>query len=652
MRAAAVLGDGTPLELATQLARPQISDPPAAATALVRAGLLQDARELCFRHPILAGAVLGTLSAHERASAHAEAAELLRTRGAGPERVALQLLHAAPSGDPQVVADLRMAAGNAHDRGAPATAAVLLDRALEEPLDAQLRAELLLALGRAELATGSTAAGAEHLREAHRCAIDPVTRGVAVTLMGATPGDRASRRRIVELAESTVPHVEARDPALALRLRAIVALDDTSHDLPEPAGATAAEAAFLGHLVFARMRPGARAVEVADIALRAAGHADALLEEGTTWLGFTGIVLGLQWTDRLDEADRLLDRAIVVARRRGSITDFASALTIRAQGRRRAGRLRDAEADARSALEAMVDPNWSFARGVAPLACTLVDQGRAEDAAGELSGALIGEEILDTPPMLPVLLARMWVRAARREHAAALGDWEEALRRVQPRGANASWIEDFAVAADLHAAVGDRPAAEAVAARALELAEDWGTPRARGMALHMQARVRHGDIELLRSAVELLAESPARLEEARARVSLGAALRRAGHRVDSRQPLRDGFELARRCGAAGLAETARSELRASGIRLRRETATGADALTPSERRIADLAATGLSNPEIAQELFLTVKTIEMHLTRAYRKLDISSRRRACAGARPPGLVEFPRFAGQGWAFGF
>jgi DNA-binding CsgD family transcriptional regulator len=74
-----------------------------------------------------------------------------------------------------------------------------------------------------------------------------------------------------------------------------------------------------------------------------------------------------------------------------------------------------------------------------------------------------------------------------------------------------------------------------------------------------------------------------------------------------------------------LAETARSELRASGIRIQRTEATGADALTPSERRIADLAASGLSNPEIAQELFLTVKTIEMHLTRAYRKLDIHRR---------------------------
>ncbi|HEV2777181.1 MAG TPA: helix-turn-helix transcriptional regulator, partial [Solirubrobacteraceae bacterium] len=127
------------------------------------------------------------------------------------------------------------------------------------------------------------------------------------------------------------------------------------------------------------------------------------------------------------------------------------------------------------------------------------------------------------------------------------------------------------------------------------------------------------------ASVELLAQSPARLEEARARVALGGALRRDGHRVESREPLREGYELARRCGADALAETARSELRASGIRLRREALTGAAALTASEQRIAEMAAGGLSNPEIAQELFVTVKTIEMHLTHVYRKLDIGRR---------------------------
>jgi DNA-binding CsgD family transcriptional regulator len=183
------------------------------------------------------------------------------------------------------------------------------------------------------------------------------------------------------------------------------------------------------------------------------------------------------------------------------------------------------------------------------------------------------------------------------------------------------------VVAGVCAASGDRAGAQAAADRARVLAAAWDTPGARGQALYIQAQIAggHEAVDLLRGAVDLLSQSPARLAQARARVSLGAALRRGGHRVDSRTPLRDGYELARSCGADGLAERARSELRASGIRLRREPAAGADSLTPSERRIAEMAASGLSNPEIAQELFLTVKTIEMHLTRAYRKLDIRSR---------------------------
>jgi DNA-binding CsgD family transcriptional regulator len=108
-------------------------------------------------------------------------------------------------------------------------------------------------------------------------------------------------------------------------------------------------------------------------------------------------------------------------------------------------------------------------------------------------------------------------------------------------------------------------------------------------------------------------------------IDLGSALRRAGRRTDAREPLRAGYELARECGAHGVAETARLELAASGVRLRRERLTGAASLTASELRIADLAAAGASDAEIAQALFVTVKTVEMHLTHAYRKLDITRR---------------------------
>jgi DNA-binding CsgD family transcriptional regulator len=131
----------------------------------------------------------------------------------------------------------------------------------------------------------------------------------------------------------------------------------------------------------------------------------------------------------------------------------------------------------------------------------------------------------------------------------------------------------------------------------------------------------------------LLERSPARLELARSLVQLGSALRRAGQRSESRIPLRAGYDLAQQCGAAALAENARYQLAASGIRVRRERLTGAASLTPTERRIAEFAADGGTNAQIAQALFVTVKTVEMHLTHVYRKLGISGRGEVASALR-------------------
>jgi DNA-binding NarL/FixJ family response regulator len=87
------------------------------------------------------------------------------------------------------------------------------------------------------------------------------------------------------------------------------------------------------------------------------------------------------------------------------------------------------------------------------------------------------------------------------------------------------------------------------------------------------------------------------------------------------------MDLAHRCGAVPLADRAAEELRAAGARPRRRAHTGADALTASERRVAELAATGMSNKQIAQALFVTLRTVELHLSNAYRKLEITTRDR-------------------------
>jgi DNA-binding CsgD family transcriptional regulator len=141
-------------------------------------------------------------------------------------------------------------------------------------------------------------------------------------------------------------------------------------------------------------------------------------------------------------------------------------------------------------------------------------------------------------------------------------------------------------------------------------------------------------LELLRQAADTLATSPALLWRAEACVDVGAALRHDGQVVTARPILRDGLDLAHRCGATPLADRAFEELRAAGGRPRRRAGIGADALTASERRVAELAAKGASNKEIAQSLFVTLRTVELHLSNAYSKLEIHSRHELAAALEP------------------
>jgi DNA-binding CsgD family transcriptional regulator len=166
----------------------------------------------------------------------------------------------------------------------------------------------------------------------------------------------------------------------------------------------------------------------------------------------------------------------------------------------------------------------------------------------------------------------------------------------------------------------------------VELARAWGAPGPLGRALRALGLI-HNDCDLLGASVTTLDGSSWRLEHAYSLVELGAALRRAGRRRESREPLHAGMELAHDCGASPLVARAREELLATGARPRRVVRTGVEALTASERRVAGMAADGMTNREIAQALFVTTRTVEVHLTHAYQKLDISSREALPAGLR-------------------
>jgi DNA-binding CsgD family transcriptional regulator len=182
------------------------------------------------------------------------------------------------------------------------------------------------------------------------------------------------------------------------------------------------------------------------------------------------------------------------------------------------------------------------------------------------------------------------------------------------------------LALTLAAAEPDR--AEALADEELRRARRLGQPRGLGVALRARGLLRGGrdGIALLAEATEVLRSSPARLELARALYSLGAAERRAGRRSGAREPLREALATAQDCGATLLAGRVRDELAATGERVRRDHLSGPQALTPSERRVAELAASGLTNREISRALFVTVKTVGTHLGHIYDKLGLQGPR--------------------------
>jgi DNA-binding CsgD family transcriptional regulator len=186
------------------------------------------------------------------------------------------------------------------------------------------------------------------------------------------------------------------------------------------------------------------------------------------------------------------------------------------------------------------------------------------------------------------------------------------------------WREGAALAA---ARMGEGEEARRLADAAVAAARTHGAPRAIGVALTARGTVERPRTAppWLEEAVAVLEGSPARLELARALVQLGTVLRVAGRRTDARQPLRRGLDLADRAGGIVLAGRAREELVAAGGRPRRRRLWGAEALTPSERRVAGLVVSGMSNREAAEALFVTKKAVEFHLGNVYRKLGITGR---------------------------
>ena len=618
-----------PLATAARVAGLDPDEAAALADQLVRAGILRDVRPLAFEHGLVREAVLSGLTAGERAQLHADGARILERSGAPPEAIAVHLLHAEPAGDEAVAATLADAGRRALASGAPAEAAASLSRAIGEPPPARERSALLLDLARAEHGLGRPEA-LEHVLEAHRTALDePQREQAALALAWATgPGhqDPSEALAIVDQAIAGVADRELELKLLATKYAAIFMSAALMRDtLGEPErfadlqGRTAGECELLPHVALHRFLGGRSAAEVAEPIERAVADPERVAAIGpdSAWLQF---VLSLLFkTDRLDVARRTTEIALAEARRRGSAPGFAAASSWRAWISLREGAAADAEADARAAFEALPPEMWQQMFSTSCLVEVLVERGELDEAQAALDSAIPagrGGEFM--------LYVRAILREARGDRAGALAIQLEARGPGDDAGPDPDFDGWLRIARLLHA-TGDDAAAANEADAALNWARLWGTPGYIGQALAVSGLLR-GSVEQLRDAVAHLERSPARRELARALIELGAAQRRRGERTAAREPLRRALDIASAGGLLATAERAREELRVTGAKIHRPESSGLAALTPSERRIVDLAASGASNPEIAQTLFVTVKTVEMHLGNAYRKLGISSRR--------------------------
>jgi DNA-binding CsgD family transcriptional regulator len=261
----------------------------------------------------------------------------------------------------------------------------------------------------------------------------------------------------------------------------------------------------------------------------------------------------------------------------------------------------------------------------------LVERGNLAEAEQVIIDYdLGGDQPAGTLIMHFVPMARGRLLMRRNKPEAALADFLGAGRVLVDGGwVNPGFAEWRADAVRAHVVLGQTAEAAALAAENLALARSFGAPRSIALGLRTLGLVERGESELalLAEAVELLSGSPAELEHAHCLVAYGAALRRAGQRTQALDPLRRGLDLATRCAATPLADTAVQELHAAGARPRRAAVTGLDALTASELRVARKAAEGATNREIAQTLFVSTRTVEVHLTNTYRKLGIDTRQK-------------------------
>ncbi|MBV9000801.1 MAG: AAA family ATPase, partial [Solirubrobacterales bacterium] len=643
-RAVTVLGVEAQLRQAAFVADLDAGVAATAADELVASGLLERGQPLRLVHPIVRTVLYADLPMGQRSQLHRRAATMLANECGDLDAAATHLLGVEPAGDITAVEALCGAAHRALGRGAPSVASEYMRRALVEPPPREELASLLALQGTATVLSGDPVGAEQHFSRAMALSQEPRQ---AATLALDISGYYIAAERIneaISTLENAIRRIGENDDELrwqleaqligAARLQATHVPLAAAHlaSLPRDVqGETHGERLILAQLAYAAAIGGGTAEEASELARRALGNGQLLSEEPLSSVAPYAAIGAVELSGALDCAIDAYDRLLGRARVEGAVFHYALISSFRSGPKLRRGAVSDAIADARSAIEAGGHFGWDFVApsAYANLINALLETGELGAAEDALTASGVGDEIPDMPLFGDLLLSRGRLRLAQGDTLAGIDDLAAAQDMLERLGiTNPARKHCRSTIAIALAALGERDGARQLVEAERAAAQAFGDPTAVGIALRAAGLVEPGGggIDYLRDAVRQLGASQTRLEYARALLDLGAALRRNGARREATSRLRQALDLAERFGALVIAEQARAELRISGARPRRARISSIESLTPSERRVAELAASGLTNREIAQALFVSQPTVVTHLGHCYQKLSVRSRK--------------------------
>ncbi len=653
--AVAVLGATARVhDIATTLGRER-DDIGAAIDDLVERDLFVVDDTVGFRHPLIRDAVLSglpTVRLHELTVRAAHA-----VHDSHPARAAALLVDSAPLAplrEDWVVPALLAAASAARGRAGAAEAARYLERALAEPLDGPAELQVRHALGSVLDESGDPAA-LDQLAAADRLCAELGSEhapGVALSHADALfhfaqllESAAVCREAIAGLPAPADSEILLALEAAALNAEALIGVNRARPAALErdvAAADTPGQRAVLTHVAWDAAARGSRPPDqVADLAIGAI--ADGLLTEEVGAASPTFVYAGtaLAWAGDYEAARHHAETGIQRAAERGSLVGVAYATSLRAGVAIYQGNITQAETDVRRVLDELADADpMCFAVTLGWAMEVAIEQEAPQPMADTLAAVGLDAAVPDIGTLDTMLLSRARLRAELGDRDLALADLAEVARRSERSSYLSAACSPWrSMSAHVLMQTGATERALQLAEDEVALAREFAVPRALGQALRARAATRDepdAAVVDLREAIDVLTDSGANLQLAEALVELGSEPA-AGDVAARRALLRDGMSSAHACGSGRVVTRAMDALRSTGARPRRPSHRGADALTPQERRITRLAAEGRGNREIAETMFLTRRTVELHLSNAYRKLGIEGRNELAAALdSPPG----------------